>query len=157
MTIAITCLRGLLEEPSPGPDMTRYLLVCSGLLVGILAVAFLVKRFFAGTMRRHAAKRSLRVLDVLPLGGKQKLVVVRCYDRSFLLGVGEKELSSIAELDVEESATPDEPVDGQGQPFRNALEREVGDEIMSALPASMVPRVPEAPKTPWDQNQGVIA
>jgi len=152
MTIAIALLTGLPAEPTPGPDLTRYLLVCGGLLLGILAVAYLFKRFLAGTMQRHAAKRSLRVLDVLPLGGKQKLVVVRCYDRSFLLGVGEKELSSIAELDVEENARPDEPGE-PGQPFHAALEDVVGEDLAPALPSTSEPWT----KAPWNKDQGVLA
>ena len=47
-----------------------------------------------------AAKRSLQVIDVLPLGSRQRLAVVRCYDRTFLLGLGERELSLITELDA---------------------------------------------------------
>lgn len=85
--------------PATGPDLTRYLLVCSGLIVGLLVLAWLFRRHVAGRLRARAAKRSLQVLDVLPLAGKQKLIVVRCYDRSFLLGVGEKEVRAIAELD----------------------------------------------------------
>ena len=44
-------------------------------------------------------ERSLSVLDVLPLGGKRRLAVVRCYDRTFVLGLGDREISAIAELD----------------------------------------------------------
>ena len=51
-------------------------------------------------MRARAARRSLQVLDVLPLGGKQRLAVVRCYDRTFLLGLGEKEVGLVSELDA---------------------------------------------------------
>src|SRR6185436_18545488 len=97
--------------PSLGPsgfDLWNYLLVC-GLVLGLLiGAAYLLRRFVAGNLRRRAAERSLRVVDMLPLHGRVKLVVVRCYDRSFLLGLGDKEVRSIAELDVEEqaSATP---------------------------------------------------
>jgi flagellar biogenesis protein FliO len=41
----------------------------------------------------------MQVVDVLPLGGKQRLMVVRCYDRTFLIGLGERETSLVAELD----------------------------------------------------------
>ena len=152
MAIAIPFLTGLLEERAAGPDLTRYLLVCGGLLGAILGVAFLFKRFLAGTVSRRAAKRSLRVVDVLPLGGKQKLVVVRCYDRSFLLGVGEKELSSIAELDVAELTPAGEVTAAteQAQPFHDALDDALADE---EAPELMLPE----PQAPWDEGRGVLA
>jgi flagellar biosynthetic protein FliO len=83
-----------------GPDLTRYLVVCVGLIAAVLALAWVFRRTLGGRLRARAARRSLQVLDVLPLSGKQKLVVVRCYDRSFLLGTGEKEVRVIAELEV---------------------------------------------------------
>lgn len=86
--------------PGQGPDLTRYALVCCGLLVAVVAVAALFKRLLGGAIQRRAAARSLQIIDVLPLGGKQRLAVVRCYDRTFLLGLGEKELTSISELDA---------------------------------------------------------
>jgi flagellar biogenesis protein FliO len=98
------------EEASPvlgqGPDLTRYLLVCALAIGLVLLAAALFRRFAAQHLRARAARRSLQVLDVLPLGGKQKLLVVRCYDRSFLLGLGEKEVRSLAELDLELGPVP---------------------------------------------------
>jgi flagellar biogenesis protein FliO len=82
-----------------GPDLTRYLVVCFGLLALVAALAWGFRRLVGNALRTRAAQRSLQVIDLLPLGGKQRLAVVRCYDRTFLLGLGEKELSSIAELD----------------------------------------------------------
>jgi len=86
--------------PATGPDLTRYALVCALSIGALLALAWVFRRHVAGQLRTRAARRSLQVLDVLPLAGKQKLVVVRCYDRSFLLGLGEKELQTIAELET---------------------------------------------------------
>ena len=83
-------------------DMVRYLGVCAVVVVAILALGWFLRRFLSGAMRARAAKRSLQVLDVLPLGRRQRLMVVRCYDRSFLVGAGEKELTRIAELDPHE-------------------------------------------------------
>jgi len=98
----------ILQEAAPatllggteGPDLTRYLAVCAGLLLGVGGLAWAARRFLARTLRERAAKRSLQVVDVLPLGGKQRLAVVRCYDRTFLLGIGEKEVSLVSELDA---------------------------------------------------------
>ena len=82
-----------------GPDLTRYLTVCVVLILGTGLIAYLFRRFLSGSMRGRAEARSLRIIDVLPLGGKKKLSIVRCYDRTLVLGVGEKEVSLVAELD----------------------------------------------------------
>ena len=113
-----------------GPDLTRYFLVCAGLLGLVGALAFLARRYLSRHLRRRATKRSLSVVDVLPLGGKQKVCVVRCYDRTFLLGVGDREVHSIAELDCDEPV-PDEAasrIDQEIQPtasFEQRLEVEL--------------------------------
>ena len=94
------------EEPSrsalggtEGPDLTRYLLVTSLLLVGIVVLAWGFRRLVGRSLSVKAARRSLQVMDVLPMGSKHRLAVVRCYDRTFLLGMGEREVSLVAELD----------------------------------------------------------
>jgi flagellar biosynthetic protein FliO len=102
-----------------GPDMTRYVMVCALLLGLICLAAYLFKRFIGTAVRAKAAKRSLQILDVLPLGGKQKVCVVRCYDRTFALGVGDKEVGLIAELDASITAAP-----AQKNPFSAFLQRE---------------------------------
>ena len=63
------------------------------------------------------------------MGGKQKLAVVRCYDRAFLIGLGDKEISSISELDgvVANESEAKEPADKQS--FEQAL-----DLISRAMP-----------------------
>jgi len=112
-----------------GPDLTRYFVVCGILLgaIGLLAWGF--KKLIAGNISARAAKRNLQILDVLPMGGKQKLAVVRCYDRAFLVGLGDKEISPISELDgviaeTDEASTPAEP-----EAFERAL-----DLIARAMP-----------------------
>lgn len=97
---------GLARPEAGGPDMTRYVLVCALLLGAIGLAAYLFRRFIATTVKARAAKRSLQIIDVLPLGGKQRLCVVRCYDRTFALGLGDKEVALISELDVEAAAAP---------------------------------------------------
>lgn len=87
-------------QASQGPDLTRYLFVCALLIAGIGGLAYLFRRFVASKVTARAAKRSLQVMDMLPLGGKQRVCVVRCYDRTFALGLGDKEVSLIAELDA---------------------------------------------------------
>ncbi len=125
----------LVPEAGPGPDLTRYLLVCAISIAGLVGLAWLFRRFAAQHLRARAARRSLQVLDVLPLSGKQKLVVVRCYDRSFLLGVGEKEVRSIAEL--EPAHLPRGP--SEASSFSRALEAEL---VVRPAP----PRAPVSPQ-----------
>ncbi len=83
-----------------GPDLTRYILVCATLLVALGGMAWLLRRVIGGAARTSAGRRSLQVVDVLSLGGKQRVCVVRCYDRTFALGVGDKEVGLIAEIDA---------------------------------------------------------
>jgi len=113
LLIVQNTMLGLLQlgsEPAGsmlGIDMTRYALVCFGLVVVILVLGWGFKRFLAGNMSLRANKRAMKVVDMLPLGGKRQLAVVRCYDRTFLLGLGEREVSLVTELD------PDEDVEGR--------------------------------------------
>lgn len=111
--------------PSGGPDLTRYLAVCGILLLAILALAWGFKKLVGGAVRARAASRSLQVIDLLPLGGKQRLAVVRCYDRTFALGLGEKEVSLVAEIDAvhAESKKPGEPSKADQHAFLQALSR----------------------------------
>ena len=149
---------GLFERPAEaafdGPDLTRYALVCFGLLGGVLLLAWFARRFLVAGMRKRAKQRSLHVMDVLPLGGRQKLVVVRCYDRSFLLGLGDKEISSIAELDADELEPRASEAGKLGAeeavapPFRSALA-----DVIREPPAPLAESLAEARRSkraqPW--------
>jgi flagellar biosynthetic protein FliO len=83
-----------------GPDRTRYLLACAGLIVLVGGLAWFARRYLSGTLKARAGRRALQVLDLLPLGGRQRLAVVRCYDRAFFVGLGDKEISLLCELDA---------------------------------------------------------
>ncbi|HUR27567.1 MAG TPA: flagellar biosynthetic protein FliO [Planctomycetota bacterium] len=102
LTLAILAAEG---RTNAGPDMTQYLAVCVGLIVLVAFGGYAFKRFFAKSITARAARRSLQILDVLPLGGKQRLAVVRCYDRTFVVGLGDKEMCLVSELDTQ--ATPE--------------------------------------------------
>ena len=108
-----------------GPDLTRYLTVCGILLLSILALAWGFKKLVGGAVRARAASRSLQVIDLLPLGGKQRLAVVRCYDRTFALGLGEKEVALVAEIDPVHAADkkPAEPSKADKHAFLQALSK----------------------------------
>ncbi|MFT6832897.1 MAG: flagellar biogenesis protein FliO [Planctomycetota bacterium] len=85
---------------SNGPDLTWLMTTSAVLILTIGAVAYGFRRLVVGGIKGRASKRELRVLDVLPLGGKRQLAVVRCYDRTFALGLGEKSVELVAELDT---------------------------------------------------------
>jgi flagellar biogenesis protein FliO len=132
-----------------GPDLTRYLIVCSLLLLGIVALAWGFRRFVGKSLSAKAAQRSLQVMDVLPMSGKHRLAVVRCYDRTFLLGMGEREMSLVAELDgvIQPDAEAD-PTKADRKAFAELLGR--------ALPSKPVP-VARPAKQPAKQPAGLGA
>ncbi len=143
----------LIETPSrfaqaagSGPDLTRYLLVCGLLIALVGGLGWVFKRFLAGRFKARAAQRSLQIMDVLPLGGKQRLAVVRCYDRTFALGLGDKEVALIAELDaVIAPAREHAPTKADSAGFKTILEemRKRGELEPAPRPADVKP----APRT----------
>lgn len=82
-----------------GPDLGWLMGVVAVLVLAIAGLAVGFRKVVLGTMQSRAARRDLQVLDMLPLGGKRQLAVVRCYDRTFALGLGEKDVTLVAELD----------------------------------------------------------
>ena len=84
-----------------GLDLTQYLLISAAMVVAIGGLGWFFQKTIAGSVLSRAEKRSLRIVDVLPMGGKRKLAVVKIYDRTFVVGLGDKELSLITELDGE--------------------------------------------------------
>lgn len=87
--------------PATEPDMTRYLVVSGALLGALFLASFLVRRLVGTSRLTLGSRRGIQILEAASLGGSKKAVVVRCYDRTFLVGVGDKEVCSIAELDSE--------------------------------------------------------
>lgn len=162
---------GLVNEvgPATGPDLTRYLVVCGASILCLCALAWVFRRTVAGHLRARAARRSLQVLDVLPLTGKQKLVVVRCYDRSFLLGVGDKEVHSIAELESALEPLPTAEVAPARRTPLAAFAQALRGELTRGKRAASVPEpaapLPAAPATapepepvaPSSWKEGVVA
>jgi flagellar biosynthetic protein FliO len=143
----------LVPEAASGPDLTRYLLVCGGCIAALLALAWAFRRYVASHLARRAKLRSLQVVDVLPLGGKQKLVVVRCYERSFLLGLGEKEVRAIAELD----GMPARPGASGAAAGEAAARASFAEALEGELVVRPAPRA-EAPSLPQrDLRGGVLA
>jgi len=163
---ALALVETTVEPGTEGPDLTLYLLTCVLVIAGICGLGWLLRQFLARTVQARAAKRSLQVVDVLPLGGKQKLAVVRCYDRSFLLGLGEKEVRSIAELDVEAlQPAADQPAEAEAktihpvrslEDFEEALRQTREQERAVEAPAAAVP-TPSVPRRPvLDDGRGIL-
>lgn len=135
---------------TPGPDLTRYLLVCAGLLLLVGGLAWAARRFLAGTLKARAARRAMQVMDVLPLGGRQRLAVVRCYDRTFLLGLGDKEVSLVTELDGAIA-----PAEGGEQSSVEA--RSFADVLVRAHPRpTSIPAPAAAPARPRLEREGIL-
>jgi flagellar biogenesis protein FliO len=115
------------ELGAASPDIGAMTAVIVIFLVCLLATGYGVRRLLGSAWRARAAKRSLSVIDVLPLGGRRQLVVVRCYDRTLALGLGDRDVSLLAELDTElvaaEAAKSVESVTRAKQQFRGLFER----------------------------------
>jgi flagellar biogenesis protein FliO len=138
---------------SEGPDLSRYLAVCALLILLVAGLGVGYRTLAASGWRGRARGRALTAVDVLPLGGRQKLAVVRCYDKSFLIGLGEKELCLIAALDEEAQKSDQAPeltaLDAAAPPqkgrFLATLRAKAGDAAL--LPRSQA-RSPAAPRLP---------
>jgi flagellar biogenesis protein FliO len=86
------------------------------------------------------------VVDVLPLGGRVRIAVVRCYDRTFLVGTGEKGVTLLSELDgAIEPARRREPSLADARAFGELLARTPPGGPRAARPSS-----------PWG-SRGLVA
>jgi flagellar biogenesis protein FliO len=144
-----------------GPDLTRYLVVCGVLLLLIVALGYGFRRLTAGGLRSRLRSRALSTVDVLALGRRQKVAVVRCYDKTYLIGCGEKELCLLAVLDedssrsaeapvltalkAKQSAPPAEPSPARKERFLDALRQKTGEAAPRATPPRRAPGGPSLP------------
>ncbi len=130
------------------PDFTQYGILIMSLLAAVAFLAWAFKRFLGGSLLRKADERALQVRDVLPLGGKQKLCVVRCYDRSFFLGVSDRQVDLIAELDAGAIGEREEPMPLEAKhkdAFLRALKRVQKEQLTpQAAPKRTARRRPAA-------------
>ena len=109
--------------PSVGPDLGWLFAMVAVFVVTIAGLALLFRKVVGGSLKARASKRDMHVLDVLPLGNKRQLAVVRCYDRTFALGLGERSVDLVAELDSQ-AIDHDQTQQAAGieAPFMNRLE-----------------------------------
>lgn len=124
MNLSIALAETPAQLGSSGVDLTRYLIVVGVLLGVLVAAGFFLRRMVSGSLKTRASKRSLALVDVLPLGGKRQLAVVRCYDRTFALGLGEKDVTLVAELDavIGLEADKDKPSASDSAPFERLFD-----------------------------------
>ncbi len=76
----------------------------------------------AGGLAAPAGQRQLKVLERLPVGKEQALLVVRLADRYFLLGSSPSGFSLLAELTEEEGALWNSSPASDGRPGRAPLD-----------------------------------
>jgi len=133
-----------------GPDLGWLVATVAVFVVTIGALALLFKKVVGGSLKARASKRDLHVLDVLPLGGKRQPAVVRCYDRTFALGLGEKSVDLVAELDTQ--AVDHDRGAGEAQaeaPFMQRLEQAkatlLGVRELEPRPPAAIPGAPTRP------------
>ena len=139
-------------------DLGRYLTTCGVLIALIVGFGWIFRRFIGGAIKKRASERSLEVVDMLPLGGRQKLCVVRCYDRTFVLGLG-SDVSLVAELDessVELPETPTQDPSADRRAFARELLR-VHSELVESEQASPVASPKPATSKPPASKQSNAA
>jgi flagellar protein FliO/FliZ len=84
--------------------MVITMLVLCGLLVGGMV---LFNRYARRRLKLGGGERPLRVLDRVQLGPKKSVCILNACGRRLLLGVGERDVTLLLELDLpEDSATP---------------------------------------------------
>jgi flagellar biogenesis protein FliO len=99
-------------------------------IMGLGASAvWLVRKSKGLPLRKRGRGKSLEVVDLLNLGHKKSLAVVRVYDRVFVIGIGDGPLSLVTELreeeagiDAAELAAADRAPANTAQPFRAMIQ-----------------------------------
>lgn len=98
-----------------------WMLVCVVLIIGL---AYWFTRYVAGrgALGAFSGERRMEVLDRLPLGRDQSVILARVGVRYLLLGAGTAGVTLLAELTEEEAAwKPPETAGGEKPGFKEAL------------------------------------
>ncbi len=152
---AIAVPTPVLALAAEGLDMSRYLFACL-VVLGLLCLgAFALARLKNSALVQRAKKRSLRVVDVLPLGRKQRLCVVRAYDRTFVLGVGEREVSLVAEIDQGDDLATEALVQAESEALATKAPKSFAALVQSFAGAALQRR--PAPAAPLAQAAAPVA
>lgn len=99
-----------------------WMLVCVVLIIG-LAYWFTKHVAGRGALGAFTAGRRMEVLDRLPLGRDQSLILARVGERYLLLGTGTAGVSLLAELTGEEAASwrPEDTAEEERPGFKDAF------------------------------------
>lgn len=98
-----------------------WMLVCVVLIIGL---AFWFTKFVVGrgALDAFSKGRRMEILDRMPLGRDQSVVLARVGERYLLLGAGTAGVTLLAELSEEEAASWKPPVTAEERPgFKEAL------------------------------------
>lgn len=98
-----------------------WMLVCVVLVIGL---AFWATKFVAsrGAMGAFSAGRRMEILDRMPLGRDQSLVLARVGERYLLLGAGTAGITLLTEFTGEEAASWKPPETAESRPgFKEAF------------------------------------
>ena len=98
-----------------------WLVICVVLIVGL---AYWFTRYVAGrgALGAFQGGRRMEVLDRLPLGRDQSVILARVGERYLLLGAGTAGVTLLAELTADEAASWKPPQSGEEKPgFQEAL------------------------------------
>ena len=81
--------------PAAGPGMSGVWEVAAGLMVvvlAILAIGWFAKRLYPGAM---SSTRALKVVAALPLGPRERILIVDASGQQFLVGVTAQQVTSL--------------------------------------------------------------
>ena len=109
------------------PSVWPALLAFVAVIALIPAVLWMLKRLQTGGA---SGQRSIVMLGGLPLGPRERLVVVQTQGRRWLIGVTAQSISTIAELDADASTEPEvmsaSPVQGHAGDAANRFSELLG-------------------------------
>lgn len=96
------------------------------IVVIVIYLSYLAAKFISRNPIRGGRSRYMRMIDQMPVGQSRAVSVIQVGDRYFLLGIAEKQVSMLAELE-EEGLVPlemDEPMMRASVPdFKDLMEK----------------------------------
>lgn len=101
----------IVATPVSGPGVSGAWEVAAGLLVvvlAILAIGWFAKRLYPGAM---SGTRALKVVAALPLGPRERLLIVDAAGEQFLVGVTAQQVSALHRFS-EPAVLPETPPPG---------------------------------------------
>jgi len=98
-----------LALPEVGAGAARVVLVMAGLIAAVIGGFLVFGRLSRRGLRTMAGSRPLRVMDRVALGPKKYACVLNACGRHLLIGIGEREITLLMELDLssDEDTVPD--------------------------------------------------